>query len=59
VFDATPTEPTDAEKLEVLRELLSNVSRAMLDLRVDVQRLYQKSRQADFVDSQITPTDLG
>jgi hypothetical protein len=59
VFDATPTEPTDAQKLKVLRELLSHLSRAMLDLRVGVQRLYQKSRQAGLVDSRITPTDLG
>jgi hypothetical protein len=46
VFHAAATETTAEQKLEVLRELLFDVSRAMLDIRVAVQRLYEKSRQA-------------
>ena len=46
VFDAAGTESTVEQNLEVLRELLLDVSRAMLDIRVGVQRLYEKSRQA-------------
>jgi hypothetical protein len=43
-------EMTDTQKLEFLRELLVNVSRAMLDLREGVQLLYEKSRQVAAAD---------
>ena len=52
VFDAAGTESTVEQNLEVLRELLLDVSRAMLDIRVGVQRLYEKSRQAQPTDAE-------
>ena len=58
VFDAAGTESTVEQNLEVLRELLRDVSRAMLDIRVSVQRLYEKSLQAQPTDAEKTPADL-
>ena len=58
MFDAAGTESTVEETLEVLRELLWDVSRAMLDIRVGVQRLYEKSLQAQPTDAEKTPADL-
>jgi hypothetical protein len=58
VFDAAGTETTVDQKLEVLRELLLDVSRAMLDIRMGVQRLYEKSRQAQSTDIGRVPADL-
>jgi hypothetical protein len=48
---------TDAQKLDRLRELLANVSRAVRDLLSGVQRLYEKSRPDKPVDLQPTITD--
>ena len=57
-MDAAGTESTVEQNLEVLRELLRDVSRAMLDIRVSVQRLYEKSLQAQPTDAQNTLADL-
>ena len=51
MFDAAGTESTVEQKLEVLRELLLDVSRAMLDIRMGVQRLYETSRQVQSTDA--------
>ena len=53
MFDAAGTESTVEQKLEVLRELLLDVSRAMLDIRMGVQRLYEISRLRDISPSAI------
>ena len=58
MFDAAGTESIVEQNLEVLRELLLDVSRAMLDIRVGVQRLYEKSRQAQLTDAEKSPADL-
>jgi hypothetical protein len=58
MFDAAGTESTVEQNLEVLRELLLDVSRAMLDIRVGVQHLYEKSRQAQSTDAEKTRADL-
>ena len=52
------TETTVEQKLEVLRELLLDVSRAMLDIRMGVQRLYERSRQGPSTDAGRAPADL-
>ena len=57
MFDAAGTESIVEQNLEVLRELLLDVSRAMLDIRVGVQRLYEKSRQAQSTDAEKTRAD--
>jgi hypothetical protein len=50
-MNAVQTDMTVEQKLEVIRELLLDVSRAVVDLRVGVQRLYEKSREAELVDT--------
>ena len=57
MFDAAGTESTVEQKLEVLRELLLDVSRAMLDIRMGVQRLYEISRQVQSTDAGRAPAD--
>ena len=58
MFHAAGTESTVEQNLEVLRELLLDVGRAMLDIRVGVQRLYEKSRQAQSTDAEKSWADL-
>jgi hypothetical protein len=38
---------TDAQKLEFMREWLMNVSRAMQDLRMDVEKFCRRRLRAD------------